>query len=134
MPSFYAATNGMPFGLDVADFNGDGKLDVVVGNQSDSGIRVLLGHGDGTFNEPVKFDTPNGQPQWVAVGDFNGMGNRILSRLSILKNQLAFSSTKPHQHCNSPLVPTRLLLLGLLGPAIRLSPPSIFPNRTVGGA
>ena len=31
------------------DFNGDGKLDLVVTNQYSSTVSVLLGNGDGTF-------------------------------------------------------------------------------------
>src|SRR5438105_10498238 len=48
----------------VSDFNGDGVGDLVVQG------RVLLGHGDGTFEgSPVAF-ADAGQ----AVGDFNGDG------------------------------------------------------------
>lgn len=46
----------------VADFNGDGKLDI------DSGGSVLLGLGDGTFMEPYA------APTSPTVGDFNGDG------------------------------------------------------------
>lgn len=56
-----------------ADFNGDGKADLVF--FGDSGGKILLGNGDGTF-------TPaSGAPQLnaaVAVGDFNGDGKTDL--------------------------------------------------------
>src|SRR6266481_2905980 len=52
------------------DFNGDGKLDVVLGKASAPySARVLLGKGDGTFAPPVIFDEP--APLGVA-GSFNG--------------------------------------------------------------
>jgi VCBS repeat protein/centrosomal CEP192-like protein/ASPM-SPD-2-Hydin domain-containing protein/FG-GAP repeat protein len=49
------------------DFNGDGKMDIVV---IDGPISVLLGNGDGTFQAPSDDGSFIG-PQWLAVGDFN---------------------------------------------------------------
>ncbi len=48
----------------VADFNGDGKLDVAIGAAND----VLLGNGDGTFQNPLLL---NAGGLGTAVGDFN---------------------------------------------------------------
>ena len=58
------------FWVAVADFNGDGKPDLVVMGGNDG---VLLGNGDGTFQAaipipPGSYETP------LAVGDFNGDG------------------------------------------------------------
>jgi hypothetical protein len=47
--------------LVVADFNGDGNLDLLVGGVS-SPARLLLGNGDGTFRSPV------GSINWVGGG------------------------------------------------------------------
>jgi hypothetical protein len=49
-----------------ADFNGDGKPDVVSGDGT-----VLLGNGDGTFTVGTKLSVAG---QLIAVGDFNGDG------------------------------------------------------------
>jgi hypothetical protein len=70
--------DGDPTGLAAADFNGDGKLDLVVSNLGDafgngSQVSVLLGNGDGTFQDPTIIPIPGG-PISVAVGDFEGNG------------------------------------------------------------
>jgi len=57
--------------LSVADFNGDGNLDIVVPDRLATNVYVLLGNGDGTFQAPQSFPT-NGSPSLLAVGDFNG--------------------------------------------------------------
>jgi len=62
-----------PISVAVGDFNGDGKLDLVVANNSSSNVSVLLGNGDGTFKAPVNYSVP-GDAVSVAVGDFNGDG------------------------------------------------------------
>ncbi|HEY6766988.1 MAG TPA: FG-GAP-like repeat-containing protein [Candidatus Sulfotelmatobacter sp.] len=54
-----------------ADFNKDGKLDAAVASASALGI--LLGNGDGTFQQQVTYGTTI--PSFVAVGDFHGNGN-----------------------------------------------------------
>ena len=57
--------------LATADFNGDGNLDLAVGNNADSTVSILLGNGDGTFQAGRAFATgPNAFS--VAAGDFNG--------------------------------------------------------------
>jgi uncharacterized repeat protein (TIGR01451 family) len=60
-----------PNSVAVADFNRDGRPDVVTGNQND--VSVLLGNGDGTFQPPISVSSP-GYLSGVAAGDFNGDG------------------------------------------------------------
>jgi hypothetical protein len=54
-----------------ADFNGDGKADLVMGN--DVHLSVLLGDGAGNFSVASSFLAPS-QVFAAAVGDFNGDG------------------------------------------------------------
>jgi hypothetical protein len=73
-----------PISVAVGDFTGKGKLDLAVApflNQVD----ILLGNGDGTFNQapgspfmilPPPWDTlPTPYMNFIAVGDFNNSGN-----------------------------------------------------------
>jgi hypothetical protein len=63
-------------GLASADFNNDGKADLVTTTMLADGtrdVKALLGNGNGTFKAPLS--TPTGfAPTSVATGDFNGDG------------------------------------------------------------
>lgn len=61
--------------LAVADFNGDGRPDVVVGDSASPGLTVVLGLGQGKLGPPIKSALPaNATAIDVAVADFNGDG------------------------------------------------------------
>jgi len=64
--------------LAIADFNGDGKLDLAVANSTSNSVSVLLGRGDGNFQAAIQYAAgPN--PKSVAVSDFNGDGKPDLA-------------------------------------------------------
>src|SRR5438445_7362816 len=71
--TFQAASNitagKNPFAIAAADFNGDGRADLVLIDSS--GVGLLLGNGDGTFGPVTYFPTANG-PVSLAVADFDG--------------------------------------------------------------
>jgi hypothetical protein len=82
----------------VADFNGDGILDLVVtncGNLVDNGqggsVAVLLGKGDGTFQEAVSYAAGIG-PESVSVGAFHGAGVLDLAVTNLLSNDVCVLS------------------------------------------
>src|SRR5271156_315430 len=65
----------------VADFNGDGNLDIAASDTVNGVIQVFLGKGDGTFQQPVSY--PAGAAGAFTVGivtaDFNGDGKPDLA-------------------------------------------------------
>ena len=78
----FSAASGSPFAagsgplfIVAADFNGDGKPDIAVGNRSGNTVTVLLGNGSGSFTAATgsPFAVGN-QPYGLKAGDFNGDG------------------------------------------------------------
>ena len=57
-----------------ADFNSDGKTDVITCNGASNSISILLGNGDGTFQPAVSYSMGSG-PHGLAVLDCDGDGD-----------------------------------------------------------
>src|SRR5262249_10614718 len=86
-PSLFAglaqdfATGVRPIPLANGDFNGDGKLDVAVADNGDvsfglndpGGVSILLGNGDGTFQNPINYQV-GVAPTAIVAGDLNHDG------------------------------------------------------------
>jgi uncharacterized repeat protein (TIGR01451 family) len=65
--------NGGPSGLKVADVNGDGIPDVLVGEGNSNVVTLFLGNGNGAFQAPRQITVGN-QPGDISVADINGDG------------------------------------------------------------
>ncbi|CAF2127258.1 unnamed protein product [Rotaria magnacalcarata] len=68
-PQYNSLTNSIA----AADFNEDGFLDMVVTNYGSHNIGILLGKGDGTFQNQITYSTGIfSHPYFVLVNGFNG--------------------------------------------------------------
>ena len=78
------ALQGSPF---AADFNGDGKVDLVISGYSTS---LFFGNGDGTFSSPIAVGacSSTASPSVSAVADFNrdGKADLICGTTVLLSN------------------------------------------------
>ena len=85
--------------LGMADFDGDGKLDLAVG----AGNVLLLGNGDGTFQTPIVLGA--GGPG-IAAGDFNldGKPDLAVGGVTVLRNISLFPTTTTITSSSNPSV------------------------------
>jgi hypothetical protein len=78
-----------PVSVASADLNGDGILDLVVGNSTTNYLSIFLGHGDGTFQaSPIYYRVGN-NPLSIAVADLNGDGKLDLAVANVNDNYVS---------------------------------------------
>ena len=82
-----------PWGMTLADVDGDGMPDIVTANTQNDTVSVLPNDGSGRFDAFFNFDT-GAHPGSVAVGDIDGDGapdivtaNRDNNGISVLRNE-----------------------------------------------
>jgi len=73
----YPAGNG-PLAVASGDFNGDGKLDIAVGNVASNNISIYLGKGDGSFTPGATVSLPGCLVAFVSAADFTRDGKTDL--------------------------------------------------------
>lgn len=71
LPGKSYATPGTPVAIAAADLNNDGKVDLIIGD--DSGMEIYYGKGDGTWKAPVPIPISWGA-YFFGIGDLNGDG------------------------------------------------------------
>ena len=64
-----------PASVAVADLNGDGKSDLILGDAVNGTLTILMGKGDGTFQKPSTVTLTSAVVAALAVGDFNADKN-----------------------------------------------------------
>jgi hypothetical protein len=73
---FFHADLHSDAGVHAADFNKDGKLDIVTTSQSADAVGLMLGDGRGGFRKAPGSPFLAGDTSWIfTVGDINGDGN-----------------------------------------------------------
>jgi hypothetical protein len=78
---YYSVSGVGPDGIAAADLRNDGNMDLVVANnnfEQPSTISVLLGKGNGAFEQAVHYNVGAG-PAGIAIADFNSDGNLDLA-------------------------------------------------------
>jgi len=80
-PGINYGTDSDYFFVAVADFNGDGKLDIAATDYNAGTVQIFNGDGTGNFTVGSSFNTDlaNNEPYGVFVGDFNKDGHPDLA-------------------------------------------------------
>jgi hypothetical protein len=110
-----------PLSAAVADFNGDGHLDVAVTSEGVNGkgsVMVFFGKGDGTFQKPTTYNL-SAYPYSVAAGDLSGDGRPDLvvaeyqAGVAVLLNKGGGRFSKPVVYPVSPATVTSVVIAEL---------------------
>jgi hypothetical protein len=129
LPGILFPTGKRPYQrLRSADFNRDGRPDIMTTDMDDNAVSILLGDGHGGFRQPTGSPFAAGKAPWeVAIDDFNRDGNLDLAVIPYERDL-----TDPRQ-----LAVTILLGDGRGGFAARSDPLSLEgcrgPNRVATG-
>ncbi len=91
--TFKAATDQSAVSIAAADFNGDGKMDLIVANDYSGDVSELLGNGNGTFKRAQNWSAGQA-PHAVVVGDFNHDGVPDVATVNSLGDVTVLLGTK----------------------------------------
>ena len=88
--SFPALPGSFAYSVATGDFNHDGNLDLAVVSYccQASGVSILMGNDDGTFQRPVQYKVGE-QPTSIVAADFNHDGNLDLAVANSLSGYLS---------------------------------------------
>lgn len=113
-PAAYPAQRA-PAAIASGDLNGDGKLDIAVGNAGSSSVSLYLGNGDGTLTPGATLAIPSGcAVTYLAARDFNNDGATDLLAVCALQNAMWFIPGSAKGQFGTPVL-TRLPNLTLQG-------------------
>ncbi|HLG94852.1 MAG TPA: FG-GAP-like repeat-containing protein [Bryobacteraceae bacterium] len=81
------ASGGSPNALALADVTNDGRLDLIIANQSSASVNILRGLGEGFF-QPITTQATGAGPRAMALGDFNRDGRLDVAVANLASNSL----------------------------------------------
>lgn len=121
----------------IADFNGDGKLDLAALNPppfnepsppgpDDNTVSMLLGNGDGSLQTPLEF-LAGSIPNAASAGDFNGDGRLDLAAANEGDNTVSIFLQQPPAIAVSSLSLSFLSYVGSTSPVQTVSVTNISP-------
>jgi hypothetical protein len=88
--SYDTNDQGGPFAIATTDFNGDGKRDLAVADAGTSEVSLLIGAGDGTFDDlAVAHFNVGARPTGIAAADFNGDGKQDLVTANLAETSVS---------------------------------------------
>jgi hypothetical protein len=94
----YPSNSYPAYVVGLADFNNDGRVDVVVPNFNSDQVSLFYGNGDGTLQMPPKIFAVDTNPDAIGIADFNRDGlldvavlNEFAQSVSILTQSSAAS-------------------------------------------
>jgi len=97
-----------PVALVTGDFTGDGRTDLAVANFGSNDVSILLGNGDGAFQNQGT-DAVGSSPYALVTGDFTGDGRTDLAVANFLSNDVSIllgngdgTFTDPGQFATTP--------------------------------
>jgi serine/threonine protein kinase len=112
LPAVHHDAGLYPNAVAVADFNGDGKPDLVIGHLQSHSVGVLLGNGDGTFRPPLTATIGEWFVHSLTVADLNGDGKPDL--VVVVDNHVAVllgkgdGTFRPPVPCSAGTNPVRV--------------------------
>jgi len=80
--------NTSPYAVVSGHLTNSGHVDLALADYASGSVSILLGNGDGTFQQPIKFSLPAAFA--LAVGDFNDDGNADLAVVESAGNSFGF--------------------------------------------
>jgi hypothetical protein len=128
--TYYVSRFELPSSVVAGDFNLDGVLDLAFATR-DRYVGVLLGNGDGSFQDSVTYRASRGYTDSAAVADFNGdgwpdvaTGSSTYGVVSIVLNDGNWDGGSP----GLPAAPDRPRLTPGVAPDWALPPAAILPS------